>query len=143
MLYKRWLSTAALLAHSARCLHLPPEHLQGASLRFSLRCPLQPLCGVAQIEPLYRLVDAAQLLLCSRLPPHGGRLYSGAEALQVELQAAEVEVGAGTVGAGVGTAVVPSSLTSAATGVEPAVELQVDELREAGRAGAALVGFLP
>lgn len=61
----------------------------------------------------------------------------------MELQAAKVEVGDGTVGAGVGTPVVPSSLTSTPTSVEAAVELQVDELSEAGRADAALVRLLP
>lgn len=64
--------------------------------------------------------------------PAGGRGGEGAEALEVHLEAAVVDVRARAVG----TAVRPLP------GVELVVELEVDELREAGRTQLALVGPL-
>ena len=146
MLYQHRLSTAALLAGSFELHrpHPPSKHLQDASLCLTLWRPLQPLCGVAQVKPFNLHVGVVQLVLGARLPSCGGRLHCRAEALQVDLQTAEVKVDSWTMGTGVGT-VVLTSLTSTVTTaavVEPAVEFQVDELREAGWAGATLVGLL-
>lgn len=120
------LSGAALVARGVS-LHLPYQVHNIPFVHLGLRSHgLEPLRRLAHVKPLDLGVDPVQLL---RRVSVGGRGRERAEALEVHLEAAVVEIGAGAAGA-------PVRSFSA---VEAFVELEVDELREAGRAELALI----
>lgn len=111
---------------------LPPQHPQDLLLQHCLHlCAslqlLQLLGMLADVKSLDLLVGALHLL-------QGSLAGDGrAVALQVKPQAAHVDVVAVAVGAFVRTL----------AGVQALVQLEVDKLRELGRAEFALVGLFP